>query len=142
MYTTEIRNLLGFNRHQLGRFLGLSAQEVYYIELGRIPDERVVLLLKRLEKLEPLLRYLTATIVGFWAGLRSLVGCFSPTWDYLMGRMDDNGQLVLGCCAKPRTYLLFTVPFDLLVLFLKSSLYTVIFGSWLCLLLCLFVYLL
>lgn len=101
-----------------------------------------MLLLKRLERLEPLLRYLTAVVVGFWAGLRSLVGYFSPISDYLMGRMDSNGQLVLECCAKPRTYLLFTVPFDLLVLFLKTFLYTVIFGSWVCLLLGLLAYLL
>lgn len=73
----------------MGRLVGLSAREVYYIEIGRIPDHLVVDRLKLLLMLSPVILVLSAIAqdIVTWVRLKK-------TWisRSLQGRVDKTGQ--------------------------------------------------
>lgn len=98
-YTTMIRTQLGWDRQKLGRILGLSAREVYYIELGQKPKRQVVNTLKTLEKLQPYISFFN-TIRSKLVTFRSkVIGKIYPIYYAITGRIYKD-QLTLGCCRK------------------------------------------
>lgn len=114
-----VRNQLGWDRETLGKYLGLSAREVYYIELGRIPSEEVVRVLKRLERFEPLLTTTSALLCDLGRFGRRistyLLRPFRHFWWRTTGQMVED-QLVLECCVRPD----YSYPLKVINPFLKT----------------------
>lgn len=103
VFTTWTRERLNFSRQTLAKYLGISPREVYYIELGRIPDEKVVTRLKALHTAAPVLCTLSSLIIQIWAITARLNAWLEArVFNYYLritGQMLENGQLVLPCCV-------------------------------------------
>lgn len=76
VYTIWTKNLLQINRKTFGLLLNISAKEVYYIELGRIPAESTVKRLVLLHRLAPVL----SASITIYRGLR---GITARIWGYI-----------------------------------------------------------
>lgn len=91
-----VRNNLGWSRKVLGRVIGISPIEVFYIECGEIPADIVIIRLKLLHKYSILLNPISKII--FWV-IKIISIPFVRLSLKLHGRMIKGGQLVLSCSS-------------------------------------------